>query len=31
VESELGKSNLGRGATFIVTFPEKSLPQPYSK
>ena len=25
------ESVLGRGATFIVTFPEKSLPKPYSK
>ncbi len=27
----LEKSNLGRGATFIVTFPAKSLPQPFVK
>jgi signal transduction histidine kinase len=25
------ESKLGAGATFIVTFPEKSLPKPYSK
>jgi len=31
VESELEKSTLGRGATFIVTFPEKSLPKPFVK
>ena len=31
VESNLDNSNLGRGATFIVTFPAKSLPKPFVK
>lgn len=31
VESDLDKSNVGRGAKFIVTFPAKSLPKPFVK